>query len=345
MKTFLTLSILLTSVTLWAVDDLAKPDFVPRFYHLQDNQYFKPLLADIRTPRFHMRGYRSRGLRFANSTTASEHTFWDVTFGTYFPFIGWNIPRQASDNPMEMTGLALFIQGSAHMLLDFDTKSSDVMNTDFRIGGGVVTRFPGIWKNFALRMQFFHESTHIGDEFTLGNEANPDFHRYNVSYEAFEAFLAVDKFLPEAEFGYFSYFRAYVGTRWIYQTEFNDFIELAPPLLRSDQNEIQFGLESFVRLWASPFEAARENDSWYAKFVLPQYFILAVEGFRDDKYDLVQPQSAWGTHIVLGVVYGQYFQRKRTVRWTLNYYNGVNPHGQFRTDNIKDLGLNYSIIF
>ena len=49
----------------------------------------------------------------------------------------------------------------------------------------------------------------------------------------------------------------------------------------------------------------------------------------------------------LGVIYGESLSVTggRTVRYELNYYNGVNPHGQFRQDKLSYWGVNFVIDF
>lgn len=55
----------------------------------------------------------------------------------------------------------------------------------------------------------------------------------------------------------------------------------------------------------------------------------------------------WSVNVVLGLIYGESLgvTGERTVRYELNYYHGVNPHGQFRQDKLSYLGINFVIDF
>ncbi|MGH1365161.1 MAG: DUF1207 domain-containing protein [Calditrichia bacterium] len=308
------------------------------FYVLKDEQYFKPMLADIRLPEGHMRLYRDDAVRFSNSTKSGAHTFWDVAYGGYFPFAGFSFTAAANKNSMQRTGLNFFLSGSAHLLLDFDTASSDVINTDFRLGGGIATRLPLLGNRLALRLQLFHESSHVGDEFVLAASQQQSFRRYNVSYEALELFAAIDDFSPDALNRWqFCYWRAYSGTRFLLgENLYEDFSKRgrADALKTNSGPELQSGVELFWKGWAKQ-----------RYFLAPQYFVVAGDAFLRDRYSLTNPNSSTNINLLFGIFYGDYFNAGRTVKWYINYYRGVNPHGQFRTTNIEYLGINYSVTF
>ena len=308
-----------------------------RFYVLTDEQYYKPMLANIRTPVNHLRLYRDEAVRFSNSTRPGDHTFWDVAYGGFFPLAGIRFDTSDPDNPMRRSGLALFVSGSAHVLLDFDTQSSDVINNDYRLGAGVALRFPGSLGFLSLRYRFFHESSHVGDEFTLSASDFESFRRYNVSYEANELYAAVDHYREADGLLGFSYLRLYGGGRVkAKEALFEDFRDRDPALAlkTADRNEVQVGGELLFKGWERP---------WL--FLLPQYFAVAGEGYRRDRYALLDPEKVWSVNVAGGIIFGRYFQSDRTVRWLVNYYKGVHPHGQFRTTEIEYVGIDLSISF
>lgn len=308
------------------------------FYVLKDEQYFKPMLADIHAPEAHMRIYRDPAVRFSNSTKVGLHTFWDVTYGGYFPFAGFYFSSSDATNSMRKTGLNFFLSGSAQMLLDFDTASSDVINTDFRLGGGIAMRLPIFSNRLALRLRLFHESSHVGDEFVLGASQQQSFRRYNVSYEALELFAAFDDFNPKAkERMSFCYWRAYSGIRQLLGNDFyEDFSSRGreSALKVNAGPELQSGLELFWKGW--------EKQKY---FLAPQYFVIASDAFLRDQYDLATPKNNLSVNIISGIFYGNYFNAGRTVKWYLNYYRGVSPHGQFRATEIEYVGINYAVTF
>lgn len=65
---------------------------------------------------------------------------------------------------------------------DMGTRSNDLINTDFRIG------FPFTYRRgaFSARVQIYHQSSHLGDEFVLNTQPT----RVNLSFEALEVLLS-----------------------------------------------------------------------------------------------------------------------------------------------------------
>lgn len=92
------------------------------------------------------------------------------------------------------------------------TRSNDLINTDFTVGVPFAYRL----RAGSLRMKFYHQSSHLGDEFILAT--NPT--RVNLSFEAIELLAA-------REFGGV---RAYGGGEYIVRHEPAD---LKPALLHA----------------------------------------------------------------------------------------------------------------
>ncbi len=332
-------------------------------YFLKDFQYYKPMIADIREPSVYIRHYwNDESVRYAQRTTAgsagSNLDFIDVGYGKYFPFLGWNADVEAPENCLEANGFALFLMGSGHSLFDMDTRSHDLLNTDYRVGFGLAARFA---RHLAVRLQVLHESTHIGDEYTLGAIADPDFRRYNVSYEAFEGFVAWDRYdaildeFPDRSLSPV-YLRVYGGGRLLasleggYQ-EFDRMFEAfdlatgqaAPdPLLVGSAWEGNVGGEAFWDLVPLPDES---DGGFLRRLISPQYSFLAGDLAIRDRYDAVAPERRPSLHVMAGVLYGAYFRGERTVRWSAHYYDGVHPHGQFRAEEISYWAVSFSVLF
>src|SRR5882757_1832449 len=109
------------------------------WYALQDHHYFSPPPADVNAPVFYMRLYQASPVRFTEDApgfaSGGRHLFWDVGFGDEFPVLGRDnadrpdLPRFPNTLP---AGWAVFVDGDAHMLLDFSAASSAVIDTEFR---------------------------------------------------------------------------------------------------------------------------------------------------------------------------------------------------------------------
>jgi hypothetical protein len=176
---------------------------------------FEHTRAGLRDPHFGMRLYRDRAVpgtlnTISNPVPGSDglaavpngpHTFWDVSFGESMPVFTWfNVNPQRA---RYARGFQFNLDAGAFMLLDFGSQSAGVIDTDFRVGGSFDFRpwWDG-WEHLSLKVGFFHESTHLGDEYVLSaatiqgtappaaNATLP--YRANPSYEGLPVTLSVD---------------------------------------------------------------------------------------------------------------------------------------------------------
>lgn len=177
---------------------------------------FEHTRAGLRDPHFGMRLYRDNpvpgtlhdignpngpGSDARAGAPDGPHRFWDVSFGERMPLFTWYDidPERAR----YARGIQVNIDAAVFMLLDFDSQSLGVIDTDFRIGGSIDFRpwWDG-WERLSLSVGCFHESTHLGDEYVLsaatiqGNAppvANAQLpYRANPSYEAVPVTLSFD---------------------------------------------------------------------------------------------------------------------------------------------------------
>ena len=199
-------------------------------YFLEDLQYFRPIVADVRTSQNHLRLYRAGGVPFSNSASQGDHTFVDASFGERVSLLGYSFPTSTRE-PLRIPGVSMFVDGASHLLIDLNTESRDVINADYRIGLGLAVRAP-VARFLAFRYQFLHESAHIGDEYTLFASQQPNFRRYNVSFEANELYAAIDhvsELRPGLPPPRISYMRAFVGFRHLNTDRYAGFNGLFEP--------------------------------------------------------------------------------------------------------------------
>ena len=218
-------------------------------YFLEDFQYFKPIVANVRTPQNHVRLYRAGEVPFSNSTSQGDHWFVDASFGERFSLLGYGFST-TNQEPFRSPGVSMFVDGASHLLIDLNTESRDVINADYQVGLGVAVRLP-FARFLAFPYRFFHESAHIGDEYTLFASPQPSFRRYNISYEANELYAAMDHRAPPFRSGVpqarISYMRAYAGFRRLNTDRYAGFtglFEPASPILLDDQKE--YHVESII---------------------------------------------------------------------------------------------------
>jgi hypothetical protein len=153
--------------------------------------------------------------RFAGVIVLEEDQgwFWDVTLGGRVGLLRYGTP-----NSFRPEGWQLDIEGAAFPRLDLE-EDFDMISSDFRFGVPL-TYARGM---FEAKLAFYHQSSHIGDEFLL---KNPSFRRINYSRDVIVLGLAT--YLTEdtrayAEAGYA--FNTSGGTEpW----EFQIGIEYAP---------------------------------------------------------------------------------------------------------------------
>lgn len=130
---------------------------------------FKPLIADPRQPQFAIRYHRYDAREDFNAAS--------VSFGDYFGFASGFF----GESGVSQIGL----QGAVFAVFNLDAPSFDLVNADYWIGIPVSYR-RGPW-SFLTRI--YHQSSHLGDEFLLGNT---DLERINLSYEDWEVLASYE---------------------------------------------------------------------------------------------------------------------------------------------------------
>ena len=278
---------------------------------------------------------------------------WDISVGRELPIVGFS-SRMGTESPTGVPagafGIGVWFPLSFHMIEDMGKDPSNpILDTDYRFSGLVKAQF-GLaddtrwWSSAHLgaKFQFGHESTHIGDEFTLGAlRVHPaSFLRVNVRLR-----------------GHYD-----VGGAF------------EPNLGRSAQYQLKFRVGD-IWLW-------RPSDGWYSPDLLQPYgqFIRAskrnhepygqFELFRQEpegRWGLIfsadirdrtvyqytpAPDSAgvnteepteWSSNIMVGVRQfrsGPGLFGKLTPTYYLRAYHGVNPNGQFRSQsNYSEFGF------
>lgn len=135
-----------------------------------EEELFAPLLADPRQPRFSVSYQHYRG-------SSREFAAASVALGEYFGL--------ASGFFGEAGISQIGLQAAVFALFNLDAPSSDLINADYWIGLPISYR-RGPW-SYLIRL--YHQSSHLGDEFILGN---PGVNRVNLSYEDIEGLVSFE---------------------------------------------------------------------------------------------------------------------------------------------------------
>lgn len=136
-----------------------------------ENDVFRPLLADPKQPQFFASWQATRA--------RSNNTYVNIGsagFGENYGLVG---RRNGCD------GWQVGILAGVFAQFDLDSWSTDLINADYVVG------IPVSWRSGLVStcVRLYHQSSHLGDEFLLGN---PGFNRVNLSFEALEAILSLD---------------------------------------------------------------------------------------------------------------------------------------------------------
>lgn len=218
----------------------------------QDENIFKPLIADPRWPHF---------------SVAYEHYMDFLNFNSGFAAsFGESLPIYKDNAPFG--GEWEFnVQAGVFILHDLDDSSSPLVNSD------VIVALATSYRKDALSglFSFFHNSSHLGDEFVLNN-SEPK--RINYAYEAFKLIFSYD--LQD-------WLRAYGGGSYI----------IATPLKRLDHWTAQYGIEyecprTYFAGWVRPLAAAdiqqRESTGWNGEISLRAG--VQIEGEKKNGHNL-----------------------------------------------------------
>jgi len=127
---------------------------------------FAPLSADPRWPKFTAGYARYFGDSQVTHVATAE--------------AGASIAIVQKDNRRGSWEIGL--QGGIFSIFDFAAPSSDLVNADYLVG----LTFSYALDSLVFLARFFHQSSHLGDEFILNNEVE----RINLSFEALDALVS-----------------------------------------------------------------------------------------------------------------------------------------------------------
>jgi uncharacterized protein DUF1207 len=247
---------------------------------------FCPLLADPK-------GQRSF-LSYLHETSDDG----DMNVGSVGISDAFGLLRVGGPKPGD--GFQISLAGSVFAQFDLDASSYDLLNADYIIGLPINFRR----KAFSMRFRFYHQSSHLGDEFLL-RESNPKFVRENISFEAAEMILSLDG----------GPFRVYGGGEYLLRREPKDlerYVAHGGVELRPARRLLRFGTVAGVRFVAGGDLKASQEQDWK-----PAVSIRT--GFEFDRpRDTDPPGRRWGL--------------------LFEAYTGPSPYGQFFRNQVRYFG-------
>jgi hypothetical protein len=314
-------------------------------WHLEEHHYFDPILAEPR-------GAQTSVLFPGAATSVPFAVFdrrslvWDISLGRELPILGFS-SNKGGESPVGVPphgfGLGLWFPLSFHMIEDMGKDPSNpILNTDYRFGGLVKAQWglpgsTGFWSSahVGAKLQFGHESTHIGDEFTLGalRTHAATFLRVNVSYEYYEV---AGSFEPNIGNDGQYQLKVRAGTIWLWRPADGWY---SPDLLQPYGNLIA---------------RSRRNHEPYAQFEVyrqptgtSRLGVIVSADCRDRTIYQYVPSASnvqlsddeptqWSVNVLAGIRHvrsGSGLAGRISPTYYLRFYRGVNPNGQFRSQS------------
>jgi hypothetical protein len=164
----------------------------------ENRSYFDPAVAEIHAPDMTVM-VLGQGSELQYSAKPGRRRAWTISLGKEVPLFGREtkvgVPAQTCFESVATpakgcSGWGVWFAVDFHMLEDFKDDSNPIVDTDYRFGGTFKYRRQLTDTTaLGLRGYYGHESTHLGDEFSLAaqrNRATTDFQRINVSYQYWE---------------------------------------------------------------------------------------------------------------------------------------------------------------
>jgi hypothetical protein len=324
-------------------------------WFLEKQNYFEPMVAEPRAARISLTvPMYARSVPYAR--TPGWFWGWDVALGAEIPMLGWDRrPDRSRVLGKGEWGLAILAPVSFHMMEDLTERSAPsapILNTDYRFGS-MVKYGLGLSDNWRLAVRgvpWAHESTHLGDEFTIFAIGQPRFKRVNVSYEYWElagavtvdqdpdpdsrtiGCLGLGKLIrlgsPKDEVGCRTTFKGGYLRPWPYNKGYYEPTLLVPPglppqppILPSVNNgEWHFGVETLPLPTKKVFRPFFSVDGRWKPVYDYEKTDPARREDRKLSWNIMVGLSKRGPDTGGGVPFNVFFR----------VYHGVNPHGQFR---------------
>lgn len=161
-----------------------------QWWSFENRAYYDPLIAGVREPHLSVLLPAIFDRMPMMTTSEGRRIGWDIDLGTELPIVGHESGDTAGQLGEGQSGWGFWIPIDFHMIEDFRSESAPIINTDYRFGAMLKYR-RGLSNNrfVAARLHFGHESTHLGDEFSIraAERFRTTFERINVSWEYLDA--------------------------------------------------------------------------------------------------------------------------------------------------------------
>ena len=156
-----------------------------QIWALEDQPHYRPFKGEPRAAQINITALALSD-EFPFQQKPGRRRIWDISLGKEIPVFGLYTEAKAQTLGEGAGWWGIFVPIGFHMVEDFKDDSAPIINTDYRFAVSL-KYLRGLGNGWGMGFKVEpvgHESTHLGDEFTLAASKNdPDFFRINVSYE------------------------------------------------------------------------------------------------------------------------------------------------------------------
>jgi hypothetical protein len=314
-------------------------------WFLENHAYYDPILAEPRAAQTTVL-FPATADSFPFAVNDRRGVVWDISVGDELPILGIST-RRGTESPTGVPagafGIGLWFPLSFHMIEDMGKDPSNpILNTDYRFSGLVKVQWgladDRAWWSSAhvgAKFQFGHESTHIGDEFTLGalREHLAEFERVNVSYEYFDA---GGSFEPNIGSDGRYQLKLRAGNIWLWRPHDGWYgRELLQPYGRfiagSNRNH-----EPYAQFEVYRQPQGNSRLGFIGSVDVRNRTVYQYSEAPDATYTNLGEPTEWSSNVMAGVRnvrFGTGMFGRLSPTYYVRWYHGVNPNGQFRNQS------------
>lgn len=311
-----------------------------KWWTFEDRKYYEPLIAGVREPHI-----SALALAWADRMSfmvddQSPRQVWDIDLGAEIPLFG-----RKFENDLE--GFGFWIPIDFHMVEDFVDDSAPIVNTDYRFGFmAKVRRTVAEDRAWAVRVFVGHESTHLGDEFSIVGQRvfRREFERIDVSWEFLDVGVLYEWPGPREK----STWNVRAGATMTlpfgdtYYSTSPDSITQSP---RGPVTESKNWIDPYAGLevtWIEAFKPRRTVG--YDIYLSTELRWRSVYDYHKTRPDAAEDRQT-SLNLILGIKENGSGRVIGRASPFIRFYNGVNPHGQFRNQkSYTEMGIGLRLV-
>lgn len=317
-----------------------------KWWTFEDRQYYEPLIAGVREAHISALALARADRMSFMVSDKSPRRVWDIDVGAELPLVGWESGSNDQGTVGEGdVGFGIWLPIDFHMIEDFVDESAPVVNNDYRFGlMAKLRRGLANDRAWALRAFVGHESTHLGDEFSIrGQRRFPrEFERVNVSWE----YLDVGALYELPALG--SSWNGRFGATMTLPFQRSYYSTGPGSITQSPQGPVTESTN-----WVDPYaglEVTREEvfqtkrNVGYDLYLSAEVRWRSIYDYHKQRPDAAEDRQA-SLNLILGIKENGRGRAIGRVSPFVRFYNGVNPHGQFRNQkSYTEMGIGLRLV-